>query len=142
LLIRCDIHDPTTMQSYARDPRSLARRAEQYLKSTGIADTVFFGPEPEFFILDDVRWKISMNSAYYMIDADEAAWNSARDMTGGNMGHRPTVKGGYFPVPPVDSSQDLRSAMCQTLEKMGLEVETHHHEVATAGQNEIGTKFR
>ncbi len=142
LLIRCDIHDPTTMQSYARDPRSVGRRAEQYLKSTGIADTAFFGPEPEFFILDDVRWKISMNSAFYMIDSDEAAWNSERDFVGGNMGHRPTVKGGYFPVPPVDSSQDLRSAICQTLEKMGLEVETHHHEVATANQNEIGTKFR
>lgn len=142
LLIRCDIHDPTTMQSYTRDPRSVGRRAEQYLKSTGIADTAFFGPEPEFFILDDVRWKISMNSAFYMIDSDEAAWNSERDFVGGNMGHRPTVKGGYFPVPPVDSSQDLRSAICQTLEKMGLEVETHHHEVATANQNEIGTKFR
>ncbi len=142
LLIRCDIHDPTTMQSYIRDPRSVGRRAEQYLKSTGIADTAYFGPEPEFFILDDVRWKISMNSAFYMIDSEEAAWNSERDFVGGNMGHRPTVKGGYFPVPPVDSSQDLRSAICQTLEKMGLEVETHHHEVATANQNEIGTKFR
>jgi len=142
LLLRCDIHDPTTMQNYIRDPRSLARRAEQYLKSTGIADTAYFGPEPEFFILDDVRWKIDMNGAFYQIDSEEAAWNSERDFAGGNMGHRPMIKGGYFPVPPVDSSQDLRSAMCQTLEKMGLEVETHHHEVATANQCEIGTVFR
>lgn len=142
LILRCDIHDPTTMQNYIRDPRSLAKRAELYLKSTGIADTAYFGPEPEFFILDDVRWKISMNCAYHEIDSFEAAWNSDRDFAGGNMGHRPSIKGGYFPVPPVDSSQDLRSAMCHALEKMGLDVETHHHEVATGNQNEIGTAFR
>ncbi len=142
LLLRCDIHDPATMQSYVRDPRSLARRAEQYLKSTGIADTAYFGPEPEFFIFDDVRFKISMNGSFYEVDSEEAAWNTERTFTGGNMGHRPMIKGGYFPVPPVDSSQDLRSAICQTLEKMGLEVETHHHEVATGNQNEIGTTFR
>ncbi|MBS0288943.1 MAG: type I glutamate--ammonia ligase [Proteobacteria bacterium] len=142
LLVRCDIHDPTTMQSYARCPRSLARRAEQYLNSTGIADTAYFGPEPEFFIFDDVRFKIEMNGAFYKVDSIEAAWNTERDFAGGNMGHRPMIKGGYFPVPPVDSSQDLRSAICQTLEKMGLEVEAHHHEVATGNQNEIGTLYR
>lgn len=141
LILRCDIHDPATMQNYLRDPRSLARRAEQYLKSTGIADTAYFGPEPEFFILDDVRWQIGMNTAFYQIDSEEAAWNSQRVFSDGNIGHRPMVKGGYFPVPPVDSSQDLRSAMCLTLEEMGLVVETHHHEVATGNQNEIGTKF-
>jgi len=142
LILRCNILDPVTKQNYMRDPRSLAQRAQDYLKSTGIADTAYFGPEPEFFILDDVRWKIEMNGAFYHIDSNEAAWNSSRDFTHGNMGHRPTVKGGYFPVPPVDSSQDLRSAMCQILEKMGLEVETHHHEVATCNQNEIGTVYR
>lgn len=142
LIIRCDIHDPVTLQSYQRDPRSIAKKAEQYLKSTQIADVCFVGPEPEFFILDDVRWKIDINGAFYKIDSDEAAWNSEAQIEHGNLGHRPTVKGGYFPVPPVDSSQDLRSAMCLTLEQMGLEVETHHHEVATGNQNEIGTKFR
>lgn len=142
LLIRCDIFDPVTMKNYARDPRSVAKRAEQYLKSTKIADTCYFGPEPEFFIFDDVRWKTDMEGSFYRIHSEEAAWSSERDFAGGNMGHRPAVKGGYFPVPPVDSSQDLRSAICLTLEKMGLEVETHHHEVATANQNEIGTVFR
>lgn len=141
LILRCDIYEPS-MKSYQRDPRSVARRAEQYLKSTGIADTVYFGPEPEFFILDDVRWKLSMNGAFYQIDSEEAAWNSDRTFAQGNMGHRPMVKGGYFPVPPVDSSQDLRSAMCIMLEKMGLEVEAHHHEVATGNQNEVSTVFR
>lgn len=141
LILRCDIHDPATMQSYVRDPRTIAKKAEQYLKSTGIADTAYFGPEYEFFILDDVRWKIDMKGAFYEIDSEEAAWNSSRQFPNGNTGHRPTIKGGYFPVPPVDSSQDLRSAMCQILEQMGLIVETHHHEVATCGQNEIGTKF-
>lgn len=142
LLLRCDIQDPLTSKPYTRDPRSLAKRAEQYLRTTGIADTAYFGPEPEFFILDDVRWHIGMHSAFYQVDSEEAAWNSKRDTVGGNRGHRPMIKGGYFPVPPVDSSQDLRSTMCLTLEKMGLEVETHHHEVATGNQNEIGTVFR
>lgn len=141
LILRCDIHDPVTLQSYTRDPRSVAKRAEQFLKSTGIADTCFIGPEPEFFILDDVRWKIDIAGASYAVDSKEAAWNSDSVFKEGNLGHRPTIKGGYFPVPPVDSSQDLRTAMCLTLEKMGIEVETHHHEVATGNQNEIGTKF-
>jgi glutamine synthetase len=141
LIVRCDILEPSTMQGYERDPRSLAKRAETYLKSTGIADTAFFGPEPEFFVLDDVRWGASMSGAFYKVDSEEAEWNSERVFSDGNMGHRPGVKGGYFPVPPVDSLHDIRSAMCLTLEEMGVPVEVHHHEVATAGQCEIGTRF-
>ena len=141
LIIRCDILEPTTMQGYERDPRSVAKRAESYLKSTGIADTAYFGPEPEFFILDDVRWGADMAGAFYKVDSEEAGWNSERVYEDGNIGHRPTVKGGYFPVPPVDSLNDLRAAMCLAMEEMGLETEVHHHEVATAGQCEIGTKF-
>lgn len=141
LIVRCDIHDPATGHPYEKDPRSLAKRAEKYLRSTGIADSFLVGPEPEFFILDDVRWKIDIKGAFYQIDSEEAAWNSDSDIAGGNRGHRPTVKGGYFPVPPVDSSQDLRSAISLTLEKMGLIVEAHHHEVATCNQNEVATRF-
>ncbi len=141
LILRCDILEPNTMQGYERDPRSVAKRAEAYLKSTGIADTAFFGPEPEFFVLDDVRWGADMSGSYVKIDSEEADWNSEKVFEGGNMGHRPSVKGGYFPVPPVDSLHDMRSAMCLALEEMGVEVEVHHHEVATAGQCEIGTKF-
>ncbi len=141
LNIRCDILEPTTMQGYERDPRSVAKRAEEYLKSTGIADTAFFGPEPEFFILDDVRWGADMSGAFYKVDSEESEWNSGRVYPDGNMGHRPGVKGGYFPVPPVDSLNDIRAAMCQAMEEMGVETEVHHHEVATAGQCEIGTKF-
>ncbi len=141
LIVRCDILEPNTMQGYERDPRSVAKRAEVYLKSTGIADTAFFGPEPEFFVLDDVRWGADMSGTFVKIDSEEADWNSAKVFDGGNMGHRPSVKGGYFPVPPVDSLHDMRSAMCLALEEMGVEVEVHHHEVATAGQCEIGTKF-
>ncbi len=141
LIIRCDILEPATMQGYERDPRSVAKRAEAYLKSTGIADKAFFGPEPEFFILDDVRWGTSISGSFYKLDSDEAGWNSERVYEDGNIGHRPTVKGGYFPVPPVDSLNDLRAAMCLAMEEMGVEVEVHHHEVATAGQCEIGTKF-
>jgi glutamine synthetase len=141
LNLRCDILEPSTMQGYERDPRSLAKRAEAYLKSTKIADTAYFGPEPEFFILDDVRWGADISGAFYKIDSEEATWNSEKVFADGNMGHRPQVKGGYFPVPPVDSFQDIRSAMCLAMEEMGLEVEVHHHEVATAGQCEIGTAF-
>jgi glutamine synthetase len=141
LIIRCDILEPATMQGYERDPRSVAKRAEAYMKSTGIADTAFFGPEPEFFILDDVRWGADMSGAFYKVDSDEADWNSERVFEDGNMGHRPGVKGGYFPVPPVDSLNDLRAAMCLAMEEMGVSVEVHHHEVATAGQCEIGTRF-
>ncbi len=141
LIIRCDILEPSTMQGYERDPRSLAKRAEAYLQSTGIADTAYFGPEPEFFILDDVRWGANMSGAFYKIDSEEAEWNSERVYEDGNIGHRPTTKGGYFPVPPVDSLNDIRAAMCLALEEMGVPVEVHHHEVATAGQCEIGTAF-
>ena len=141
LIIRCDVIEPATMQGYDRDPRSVAKRGEAYLKSTGLADTAYFGPEPEFFVFDDVRWGASMMGCHYKIDSEEAGWNSERVYEDGNMGHRPGVKGGYFPVPPVDSLHDLRSAMCLTLEDMGITVEVHHHEVATAGQCEIGTGF-
>ncbi len=139
--IRCDIIEPDTMQGYDRDPRSIASRAEAYMLSQNIADTAFFGPEPEFFIFDDVRWGTEMGSTYFHIDSDEAAWNTGKDMPGGNTGHRPGVKGGYFPVPPVDSLHDIRAEMCVVMEQMGLTVEVHHHEVGTAGQCEIGTLF-
>ncbi|AKE51294.1 glutamate--ammonia ligase [Kangiella geojedonensis] len=141
LLLRCDILEPATMSGYDRDPRSVARRAEEYLKSTGLADSAFFGPEPEFFIFEDVKFKTDISGSSYKIDDPEAAWNSDKSYEGGNTGHRPRVKGGYFPVPPVDSSQDLRSQMCLVLESMGQVIEAHHHEVGTAGQNEIATQF-
>ena len=141
LNLRCNVVEPTTMQGYDRCPRSLADRAEAYLKSTGIADAAYFGPENEFFVFDDVRWDDTMQGAYYSVDSSEGAWNTGRGYEDGNSGHRPTVKGGYFPVPPVDSLHDVRSAMCLALEEMGLETEVHHHEVATAGQCEIGVKF-
>ncbi|MGE5167579.1 MAG: type I glutamate--ammonia ligase [Deltaproteobacteria bacterium] len=137
----CDVLEPSTMQAYSRCPRSIARRAEAYLKSTGVADTAFFGPEPEFFIFDSVRWSNDMRGASFEIESEEAAWSSNREFEGGNSGHRPGVKGGYFPVAPVDSLGDLRGEMCKILEQVGLTVEVHHHEVATAGQCEIGTKF-
>jgi glutamine synthetase len=136
--LRCDIVEPATMQGYERDPRSVARRAEAYLQSTGIADSAMFGPENEFFILDDVRWGADLSGSFVKIDSEEAGWNSERTYEGGNMGHRPGIKGGYFPVPPVDSLQDIRASMCNALTDMGLRVEVHHHEVATAGQCEIG----
>ena len=139
--IRCDVLEPATMKGYERDPRSLAKRAEAYMKSTGIADAAYFGPEPEFFVFDEVCWGDSVNTAFYEIDSDEGSWNSGRIGEEMNIGHRPGVKGGYFPVPPVDSMQNVRSAMCNTLEDMGVTVEVHHHEVATAGQAEIGTRF-
>ncbi|MDE2252368.1 MAG: glutamine synthetase beta-grasp domain-containing protein, partial [Gammaproteobacteria bacterium] len=136
--IRCDIIEPATMQGYERDPRSLGKRAEAYLKSTGIADGAMFGPENEFFIFDSVRWNNEMHACGYAIDSVQGAWNSNTAYPEGNMGHRPGVKGGYFPVPPVDGFQDIRAAMCKAMEEMGLKVEVHHHEVATGGQCEIG----
>ena len=141
LILRCDIIEPKDMQGYERDPRSIAKRAEAYMKSTGIADTAFFGPENEFFVFDDVRWHNSMGSCGYSVDSEESHWNSEKIYEDGNIGHRPGVKGGYFPVPPVDSLQDMRSAMCLVLEEMGQTTEVHHHEVATSGQCEIGSKF-
>ncbi len=141
LIIRCNIVEPSTMKSYERDPRSVACRSEAYMQATGVADSAFFGPEPEFFVLDDVRWGSDMSGAFYRVDSDESAWNSRKVFDDGNKGHRPSVKGGYFPVPPVDSLHDIRSAICLTLEEMGLRPEVHHHEVATSGQCEIGVKF-
>ncbi|MBU2919326.1 glutamate--ammonia ligase [Psychrosphaera sp. F3M07] len=141
LNVRCDVLEPGTMQGYERDPRSVAKRAEAYMRAEGFADEVLIGPEPEFFLFDDVKYKSDMSGSMYSIDSVEAAWNSDKDYEGGNMGHRPGVKGGYFPVSPVDSSNDWRSATCLVMEEMGLVVEAHHHEVATAGQNEIACRF-
>ncbi|MCP4047718.1 MAG: type I glutamate--ammonia ligase [Gammaproteobacteria bacterium] len=141
LIVRCDVVEPDTMEGYNRCPRSLAKRAEAYLQSCGIADQAFFGPEPEFFVFDSVSFGTDMHSTFYNIDSEEGDWNTGADYEEGNHGHRPRVKGGYFPVPPVDSLHDLRSSICEVLEKMGVEVEVHHHEVGTAGQCEIGTKF-
>ena len=141
LNLRCDIIEPRTMQSYNRDPRSVARSAEEYLRSTGIGDTAYFGPEPEFFVFDQIQWHVGMDQSFFKISSEEAGWSTGMDFDGGNMGHRPRVKGGYFPVPPVDSLSDLRGAMCDTMTAMGLDVELHHHEVANAGQCEIGIRF-
>ena len=141
LNLRCDVVEPSTMQGYSRCPRSLAKRAEAYMRSTGIADEAYFGPENEFFIFDDVRWNADMSGAMYAIESVEAHWHSGKEYEDGNIGHRPGIKGGYFPVPPVDSLHDIRSAVCLALEEMGLTTEVHHHEVATGGQGEIGVKF-
>ena len=140
LILYCDVHDPLTGEPYSRDPRSTARRAEAYLKSTGIGDTAYFGPEPEFFVFDDVRFDVSMHNTFYSIDSEEGPYNSGSEFPGGNMGHRPVVKGGYFPVPPVDSLTDMRSEMVTTMQEMGLTMEKHHHEVAPS-QHELGIKF-
>jgi len=141
ICITCDVIEPSDGKGYDRDPRSLAKRAEAYLKASGLGDTAYFGPEPEFFIFDQIRWGEDMSGCFVKIDSEEASWSSGEKLDGGNFGHRPSVKGGYFPVPPVDSLQDIRSEMCLLLEAMGVPVEVHHHEVAGAGQCEIGTKF-
>jgi glutamine synthetase len=141
LNLRCDVVEPSDMKGYNRDPRSIAKRAEAYLASSGIGDTAYFGPENEFFIFDSVKWTETMGEVGYKIDSEEAAWSAGEHFEGGNMGHRPGVKGGYFPVPPVDSLQDMRSAMCLVMDEMGCPTEVHHHEVGTAGQCEIGAKF-
>ena len=141
VILRCDVIEPASGEGYDRDPRSTAKRAEAYLASAGIGDTAFFGPENEFFLFDAVHYGSDLSGSYCEIDSMEASWNSGKEYDDGNTGHRPGVKGGYFPVPPVDSQQDVRSAMCLTMEDMGLEVEVHHHEVGTAGQGEIGVRF-
>lgn len=139
--LTCDVLDPATMTAYARCPRGVAKRAEAYLQSSGIADQAFFGPEPEFFIFDSVRFANDMGNTFFKVDSEEAAWNSGAKYEGGNSGYRPGVKGGYFPVPPTDSLHDIRAEMVKTLELVGISTEVHHHEVATAGQCEIGTRF-
>ncbi|WP_348654316.1 type I glutamate--ammonia ligase [uncultured Psychrobacter sp.] len=142
VVVTCDIIEPSTLQGYDRDPRSIARRAEEYLKSTGIGDTAYFGPEPEFFVFDDVKWSVDMSGVSHKITAEEAAWSTNETYEWGNMAHRPRVKGGYFPVPPIDSSHDMRSVMCERIEEIVGEgrVEVHHHEVASC-QSEIGVAF-
>ncbi|MFO1196600.1 MAG: type I glutamate--ammonia ligase [Burkholderiaceae bacterium] len=141
LLLTCDVIEPSDGKGYARDPRSIAKRAEAYLKASGMGDTAYFGPEPEFFIFDSVTWNVDMSGCFVKINSEEAPWSTGKEFEGGNLAHRPAVKGGYFPVPPVDSLQDIRSEMSLLLEQMGVPVEVHHHEVAAPGQCEIGTKF-
>ncbi|HEU4548667.1 MAG TPA: type I glutamate--ammonia ligase [Rhizomicrobium sp.] len=140
LILICDVHEPLTGQTYPRCPRSIAKAAEAYLASSGIGDTTYFGPEAEFFIFDDVRFDVQMNKGFYYLDSKEGAYNTGTEYEGGNLGHRPRVKGGYFPVPPVDSEQDMRGEMLSIMGDMGIQPEKHHHEVATA-QHELGFKF-
>ena len=140
LAITCDVLEPSTGQAYERDPRSLAKRCEAYVKSLGIGDAIYFGPEPEFFIFDSVQWSVDMSGAMVKVHSEEASWSTGLEYDGMNQAHRPTVKGGYFPVPPVDSEQDLRGEMLTMMEEMGLDVEKHHHEVAPA-QHELGFKY-
>ncbi|MFM1827391.1 MAG: type glutamate--ammonia ligase [Pseudomonadota bacterium] len=141
LNLTCDVVEPSDGKGYDLDPRSIAKRAEAFLKASGVGDTAYFGPEPEFFIFDGVTWNVDMSGSSVKIKSEEASWSSGIEYEGGNLAHRPAVKGGYFPVPPVDSFQDIRSEMCLILEQMGVPVEVHHHEVAGPGQCEIGTKF-
>ncbi len=140
LVLICDVHDPITLESYERDPRYVAHKAEAYLKSTGIADTVFLGPEAEFFIFDNVRYSSGTNESYYHIDSEEGWWNSGRGDRQ-NFGGQISPKRGYFPVPPTDTLQDVRSEIVMALEEAGVPMEVHHHEVATAGQSELGIRF-
>src|SRR5471030_2988582 len=140
LILICDVLEPLTGQMYARCPRSIAKAAEAYVNSSGVGDTTYFGPEAEFFIFDDVRYDVSMGKAFYYVDSKELATNSGTEYPEGNLGHRPKVKGGYFPVPPIDSEQDMRGEMLAVMKDMGIQPEKHHHEVATA-QHELGFKF-
>jgi len=144
MVIVCDVYDPITRQAYSRDPRNIAKKAEAYLKKTGIADTSFFGPEPEFFLFDSVRYGGGTNSGFYFIDSPEGFWNSGAELSrlGPNLGGQIPAKRGYFPVPPTDSLQDIRSKMVLAMESIGIVVEVHHHEVGTAGQCEIDMKFQ
>jgi len=141
LVLICNIEDPITRQPYSRDPRWIARKAENYLKQTGIGDIAYFGPEAEFFLFSDARFSTGPDHGFFSIDSPEAAWNSGREEAGGNLAYKPRHKEGYFPVPPMDSLQDIRTEMVLTMEKLGIEVEAHHHEVATAGQCEIDMRF-
>jgi len=141
LAITCDILDPATMQAYPRDPRGVARRAEAYLKSSGIAEQAFFGPEPEFFVFDSVRFGNQMGHTFFQVDSEEAHWNASTDYPGGNSGYRHGIKGGYAPVAPRDGLHELRAQMCKVLTQVGIETEVHHHEVGNAGQCEIGVRF-
>jgi glutamine synthetase len=141
LSIICNIVDPITKEPFSRDPRNVAQKAEKYLKSTGIADTAYFGPEAEFFIFDEVRYDSSYNQAFYLIDSAEGQWNSGKAEEGGNRGYKPRYKEGYFPVAPTDSHQDIRTEMCRVMADVGIQVERQHHEVATAGQAEIDFRF-
>jgi len=140
LILTCDVVEPSDGTPYERDPRSLAKRAEAYMKASGFGDTAYFGPEPEFFIFDSVRWQVDMSGCFVKIESEEGSWNTGKEYEHGNSGYRPSVKGGYFPTPPIDSMQDMRSEMCLILESLGIPVEVHHHEVAQA-QMEIGTRF-
>ena len=140
LILICNVKDPVTGESYSRDPRYIAQKAEAHLKSTGIGDTAYFGPEPEFFILDDVRFSQGYNHGFYYLDSKEGFWNSGKEENP-NLGYKPRYKEGYFPVPPMDSLQDIRTEMMLTLESVGVDVEVHHHEVGTAGQAEIDMRF-
>jgi len=141
LSIICNIVDPITKEPFSRDPRNIAQKAEKYLKSTGIADTAYFGPEAEFFIFDEVRYDSTNNQAFYLIDSVEGQWNSGKEEEGGNRGYKPRYKEGYFPVAPTDSLQDIRTEMCRVMADVGIQVERQHHEVATAGQAEIDFRF-
>ncbi|MEL6361646.1 MAG: type I glutamate--ammonia ligase [Pseudomonadota bacterium] len=140
LAIFCDVLEPATGQPYGRDPRTTAKAAEAFLASTGVGDTAYFGPEAEFFVFDDVRWSVEQNNTGFLIDSEEGPYNSGTPFEGGNLAHRPGPKGGYFPVPPVDSSQDMRSEMLAVMSELGLSPEKHHHEVAPS-QHELGMKF-
>jgi glutamine synthetase len=142
LVLLCDILDPLTKQPYSRDPRYIAKKAEAYLNKTGIADTCYFGPEAEFFIFNNARFRTSSNEGYYHIDSVEGIWNSGKDEAGGNLAYKPRSKEGYFPVPPIDKMQDIRAEMSLTMQKLGIVVEAQHHEVATAGQAEIDMRFQ
>jgi glutamine synthetase len=140
LVMICDVVDPVTRENYSRDPRNIAKKAEAFLKASGIADVAYFGPEAEFFVFDDIRFDSTENSCYYFVDSAEGQWNTGRS-EGPNLGYKPRYKEGYFPVPPMDSQQDIRSEMVLLMEDVGIQVETHHHEVATAGQAEIDMRF-
>lgn len=141
LNLRCDVVEPSTMRGYDRDPRSVAKRAEQYMRDINVADEFYLGPEPEFFIFDDVRWETGVNQAFYHVDSEVGIWNSGKDYPGGNKGQRASLKGAYFHLPPLDSAQDIRSDICDILKNMGIVVEAHHPEVATGNQNEICAKY-